>query len=95
MMRLQIDMSDRDAKRLDELVVRSESRSRREVVMSAMALLSWAISEVEKGNDFGSYDFSENRFVKLTMPVFEEVSSTRKPRRQSVVRHSASSDSGT
>lgn len=88
-------MSERDAKRLDELVKRAGEGGRRDVVMNALSLLSWAISEVENGKEIGSYDVRENHLSTLSMPMLNFFSSDQQTRRQGVSRHSINPDSGT
>lgn len=68
--RLQLQLPDAAAERLDSLVKRTEAASYAEVIRNALRLYEWAVGEMEEGRNVALQDTDGSfRVVQVFAPV--------------------------
>jgi hypothetical protein len=72
-MRFQLDMSDARYKQLEDLMVRCDVDTKKELMSYALSILEWAVEETERGHDVAAIDRKEEKFSSLRMPILDAV----------------------
>ncbi len=62
-MRIQLTVSDRKKKEIEELMKRTGSETKRELLNNALAVMKWILDEKQKGNIVASVN-EKNKFYK-------------------------------
>lgn len=70
--RVQLDLSPQMMARLNRLMEVCGIETRKDLFNNALALLEWAVSEVEKGNSIASINKESKHFTELKMPALSD-----------------------
>lgn len=69
--RIQLDLTAKQAERFDGLVSYCELGSRKELFNVAMSLFNWATEEASKGKKIASYDEKRDHVETILIPALE------------------------
>jgi hypothetical protein len=70
-MRLNVDLSDSQARLLDSLMEMSGAKTKTELVINAVLFLSWGLNTVYRGKDVAALDSKNDAVERLQMPLFQ------------------------
>lgn len=71
--RVQLDLSAKQAERFDSLVKYCDLGSRKELFNVAMSLFYWATQEASKGRKVASYDEKKDHVETIIVPALENI----------------------
>lgn len=72
--RVQLDLSLKQAERFDNLVTDCDLGSRKELFNVAMSLFYWATQEANRGRKIASYDEENDHVETVIVPALENIS---------------------
>ena len=71
--RTQLEMSPEKVAELENMMMETELKTKKELFNYALTLLKWAIKERREGRIIASIDESANKIKELDMPILEVV----------------------
>jgi hypothetical protein len=77
MKRIQFDVTPAGSKVLKEIQIKTASSTRKDVLENSIALLEWAIDQVERGRIVGAFDEDKKTFHELLMPSLSRVKKSK------------------
>lgn len=74
-MRIQVQLDKRGEEILVEIkqATQKEDMSYRELFDNAIALLYWAVQQLQQGRTIASLDENEKNYKQVTMPLFDRI----------------------
>jgi len=73
MTRIQIELSEEEVAQIDQLMMLTGIRTRKEYFNNALTLMEWAINEKRVGHGIASIEDSTQSFRELVMPALQKV----------------------
>jgi len=70
-MRIQLDMSEEQVKRLEFLMRETQLSTKKDLFNYALTLFEWAVDERKSGRLVAAVDSKENRYREIVIPPLE------------------------
>lgn len=70
MKRVQFELSEDHLKELDEMMRKTDTRTKKDLINNALTILNWVITEKELGKSIGSIDEKSGKYTEVWMPFF-------------------------
>lgn len=72
-MKVEFELTDESIARLTALAVKMGVHTVKDVFENSLALLVWAVEEIEGGRVIASVDEEKELFKQMEMPIFESI----------------------
>jgi hypothetical protein len=74
-MRVQFEITAEQSKKIEELMKKTGTTTKKDLLNDALSMLQWAVRQVSNGRVVGSIDEKDNSYRELNTPTLEHASS--------------------